>query len=150
MVRPKKPASLKVIAATARYDGERPEAEDNADVVVGMEIKDLTHALPPSWLPNTHAVDEWRRLAPMLVGSGVLTKGGLSALGVLCALHGEIVQLYAAGKAPPTSMVGIWRSFANDFGLTPAAQRNVKGVGSPATPPANPFARNGIRPSSLV
>ena len=150
MAPPNKPATLKVIADTVRKDRDRPEAEDNAAVGVGMELEGLTHPRPPSWLPNTHSVDEWRRLAPILVASGVLTKGGLSALGMLCALHGEIVQLYAAGKAPPASMVGIWRSFANDFGLTPAAQSKVKAVGIPATPPDNPFTRNGPRPSPVV
>lgn len=131
----KKPTSLKVVAGTTRKDREVPGAVDLP----------LVSAVPkaPDWLPNAHAVKEWSRLAPILVANRLLTEGGLSALGMLCALHGKIVQLYAAGEAPTGHMLAQWRNVTNDFGLTPAAQGKVKQVGDP--PAKNPFSRNGSR-----
>ncbi|PZP90194.1 MAG: hypothetical protein DI587_39355, partial [Variovorax paradoxus] len=99
---------------------------------------------PPSWLPNAHAVKEWNRLAPILVANKLLSEGGLSALAMLCSLHGKLVQLFAAGEAPVASMVAQYRNLINDFGLTPVAQGKVKPVGND-TPEGNKFARNGRR-----
>jgi hypothetical protein len=73
----------------------------------------------------------------------LLTEGGLSSLGMLCALHGKIVQLYAAGEAPTASMAGTLRNMENDFGLTPVAQGKVKPVGDQKE--GNKFAGNGKR-----
>lgn len=93
---------------------------------------------PPDWLPNAHATKEWKRLAPILVANKLLTEAGLSALGQLCALHGKVVQLYAAGEAPVASMVAQMRGLMNDFGLTPVAQGKVK-PGGDETKPGNKF-----------
>lgn len=132
----KKPASLKVIAGTERKDRA---AEPSAELPVVTEVPK-----PPSWLPNAHAVKEWNRLAPILVANKLLSEGGLSALGMLCSLHGKLVQLWSAGEAPVASMVAQYRNLINDFGLTPVAQGKVKPVGS-EQPEGNKFARNGRR-----
>lgn len=58
----------------------------------------------------------------------------------MCALHGKIVQLYAAGESPNASMVAQYRALANDFGLTPVAQGKVRPSGE--APKDNPFSRN--------
>jgi phage terminase small subunit len=131
----KKPASLKVVAGTERKDRVCTPPVD-------LPILD---ALPeaPDWLPNGHAVKEWSRLGPILVANKLLTQGGVSALGMLCALHGKIVQLYAAGESPTGHMLAQWRNITNDFGLTPAAQGKVKPVGE--APAKNAFAKNGTR-----
>ena len=132
----KKPASLKVVAGTNRVD--RPELPK-------VELPPIDHVpVAPDWLPNAHGVTEWNRLAPILVANKLLTEGGLSALGMLCALHGKIVQLYAAGEAPNANMIGQWRSLTNDFGLTPAAQGKVRAMG--AEPVGNKFASRGKKP----
>lgn len=135
MPQPKKPRTLKVIT------GSREPSPPEVDLPIIDEAPN-----PPDWLPNAHAVKEWMRLAPILVANRLLTGGGLSALGMLCALHGKIVQLYAAGEAPTGHMIAQWRNITNDFGLTPVAQGKVKPVG--AESPANRFAGRGKRPAA--
>lgn len=131
----KKPAALKMVSGTQQKC--RAEAP-------GIDIPALS-AVPqaPDWLPNSHAVKEWDRLAAILIANKLLTEGGLSALGHLCALHGKIVQLYAAGEAPTASMLGTLRNMENDFGLSPVAQGKVKPVGD--SDKGNKFASNGKR-----
>lgn len=54
----KKPAGLKVVADTSRKDRE-PEA--------AIEMPSLdTIQEPPDWLPNSHAIKEWNRLAQLV------------------------------------------------------------------------------------
>lgn len=134
----KKPTSLKVVAGTERRDRAAPPLVDL--LVIDQVPKH------PDWLPNAHAVKEWKRLAPILVANKLLTEGGLSALGMLCALHGKIVQLFAAGEAPTGHMVAQWRNITNDFGLTPVAQGKVKPTES--EPAMNKFSQRGKRPSA--
>lgn len=98
---------------------------------------------PPDWLPNAHALKEWKRLAPILVLNKRLTEAGLSALGMLCSMHGQIVQTYAAGQSPTASLMTQYRNLLGDFGVTGAAA----GAGAGQTPPTNPFAKHGRRPS---
>lgn len=132
MANPRKPTSLKVVAGTDR-PCRRPESAP-------VEMPALDHIPdPPDWLPNAHAVNEWQRLAPILTANKLLTEAGLSALGQLCALHGKVVQLYAAGEAPVASMVAQLRGLMNDFGLTPVAQGKVK-AGGDETKAGNKFA----------
>lgn len=131
----KKPAALKAVAGTERADRV---------AVNGAELPAITKVPPaPDWLPNSHAVKEWDRLASILTANKLLTEGGLSALGMLCALHGKCVQLYAAGEAPTASMAGTLRNMINDFGLTPVAQGKVTPVNEEDK--GNAFARNGKR-----
>lgn len=131
----KKPRSLKVVAGTERKDRDQPPAVDLPAI--------SAVPMPPDWLPNAHAIKEWNRLAPILVANKLLTEAGLSAFGMLCALHGKLVQLWSAGEAPVASMVSQYRNLINDFGLTPVAQGKVKPVGE--TPAANKFSGNGKR-----
>lgn len=137
MANPQKPNHLKSVAGTAR-------ADRGSNSVVDLP---LVSAIPPApdWMPNSHAVKEWDRLAPILVANKLLTEGGLSALGQLCALHGKVVQLYAAGESPNASLVGTLRNLMNDFGLTPVAQGKVTPSGKEGK--ENPFASNGKRPA---
>jgi len=133
MARPRKPHNLKVIGGT---DQPCRRAEASLDLP-------LVSAIPqaPDWLPNAHAVKEFERLAPILHANKLLTEAGVSALGQLCALHGKVVQLYAAGEAPHASMVAQMRGLLNDFGLTPVAQGKVKPLGEKEK--GNRFAANG-------
>lgn len=133
----KKTAGLKVIAGTER--------KDRADAVPSVELPTIDAVPePPDWLPNAHATKEWNRLAPILVANKLLTEAGLSAFGMLCSLHGKLVQLFAAGEAPNASMVASYRNLVNDFGLTPVAQGKVK-VAPVDGPTGNKFANNGRR-----
>ena len=132
MANPRKPTSLKVVAGTDQ-PCRRPESAP-VDLPLVDRVPDA-----PDWLPNAHAVKEWQRLAPILTANKLLTEAGLSALGQLCALHGKVVQLYAAGEAPVASMVAQMRGLMNDFGLTPVAQGKVK-AGGDETKAGNKFA----------
>jgi phage terminase small subunit len=122
----KKPHALKIVAGTDRKD----RAPVNP-----VELP-LAGAVPdaPDWLPNAAAVKEWNRLAPILFAVGLLTDAGLSALGMLCALHGKLVQLWAAGESPTGHMLAQYRALVNDFGLTPVAQGKVKAHGESERP----------------
>ena len=135
MANPRKPPQLKVIAGTGRKDRDTGPA---------VELP-LVSAVPgaPEWLPNTHAVNEWERLAPILTANKLLTEAGCSALGHLCALHGKLVQMWSAGETPTGQMQAQYRNLLNDFGLTPVAQSKVKPAGK--GPDDNPFTRNGRR-----
>lgn len=127
------PRALKAIAGTERDDRPIPDP---------LPLPLIEHMPPaPDWLPNSHAKKEWNRLGPILIAVGLLTEGGLSAFGMLCSLHGKLVQLWAAGESPTGHMVAQYRNLINDFGLTPVAQGKVKQVGE--KPQANAFARNG-------
>lgn len=132
----KTPRSLKVIAGT-----DRPDRAPETPPVSLPTLSEVPEA--PDWLPNAHAKKEWDKLAPMLVAAGLLTDGGVSALGMLCSLHGKIVQLYAAGESPTGHMIAQYRGLVNDFGLTPGAQGRVKASGNDGPP--NRFARFGKR-----
>lgn len=134
MPNPRKPRALKVIAGT---DQPSRRERGGADLPAVSEVPKA-----PDWLPNAHAKKEWNRLAPILVANGLLTDGGLSALGTLCALHGKLVQLWAAGESPTGHMLAQYRNLINDFGLTPVAQGKVKSVGSEEKA-GNRFSRNG-------
>ena len=135
MSRARKPSQLKVVAGT-----DRPDRQYDPPVDLPL-VDDVPEA--PDWLPNTHAIKEWNRLASILHANGLLTEAGLAPLAHMCGLHGKIVQLYAAGEAPTGHMVAQYRNFANDFGLTPVAQGKVKG--SEKEKPGNKFAGNGKR-----
>lgn len=134
MPNPRKPSHLKAVAGTARPDRE---PQTFVDLPLVSEVP-----AAPDWLPNGHAIKEWDRLAPILYTNKLLTEAATSALAQMCALHGKIVQLYAAGESPNASMVAQYRALANDFGLTPVAQGKVKGAAK-ETAPSNPFAKYG-------
>lgn len=122
MARSKKPASLKVISGTDQPCRREPEPELTGDV--------LEEAPPaPDWLPNAHAVKEWERLAPILVRSQRLTTAATSALAVLCALHGKIVQLFSAGETPTGHMLAQYAKLIDSFGIPPLAGGKVKPAG---------------------
>ena len=134
MANPRKPGNLKLIAGTSRPDRD----SEVVDLPLASEVPQA-----PDWLPNAHAVKEWERLAPILHAVALLTEAGTSTLAHLCALHGKIVQLYAAGESPNASMVAQYRAISNDFGLTPVAQGKVRPSGE--KPKDNPFTKNGKR-----
>lgn len=135
MANPRKPPQLKVIAGTERKD------RDTGPSVVLPLVAAIPEA--PDWLPNAHAVREWERLARILTANKLLTEAGCSTLGHLCALHGKLVQIWAAGEVPTGQMQAQYRNLINDFGLTPVAQGKVKPAGKAVD--SNPFARNGNR-----
>lgn len=138
MANPRKPNQLKVVAGTDRPDRQ---GADPVDLPLVSEIPEA-----PEWLPNRHAEAEWDRLAGILHANGLLTEAGLGPLGMLCALHGKLVQMWSAGMEPTGHMLAQYRSMVNDFGLTPVAQTKVRASGE-TKKPGNTFAKNGRRAS---
>lgn len=128
MARPRKPPQLKALAGTARKDRVR--------TVIDLPLVEEPPA-PPAWLTNCHALDEWARLAPILLANKLLTTAGLVPLAHLCALHGAIVAEYAEGKTPTAALCAALRGLMGDFGLTPVAQSKVSPAGTTTKP--NPF-----------
>lgn len=127
---PKTPGALKLISGTTRRDRAEPAA-------VVLPLVDQVPA-PPEWLPNAHAANEWRRLAPILVANRLLAEADLSAFGHMCAIHGKMVQLWTAGEAPTGHMVSQYNALAAAFGLSPAWRGKVKPLGDAKQ--ANKFA----------
>jgi hypothetical protein len=134
----KKPTSLKVVAGTDRKDRAAPP-------VVELPVIESVPE-PPGWLLNAHSINEWKRLAKILTANKLLTEGGLSTLGMLCNLHGEIVRQTSVGMMPPAHLFAQYRAIANDFGLTPVAQGKVRS-GDEAKKPAGRFEGVGKRPA---
>jgi hypothetical protein len=64
-----KPAQLKIVSGTVRPDREAPPSVV-FDPLAGVPD-------PVDWLPNAHAVSEWRRLAPVLVANKLLAAADL-------------------------------------------------------------------------
>jgi hypothetical protein len=136
MPQPSKPDILKLISGS-----REPLTGTLADIPVLEEVP-----LPPDWLPNAHARKEWERLAPLLVANRLLTDAAISTLGVLCALHGKIVQLFSADMVPTAHLIAQYRNLCNDFGIPPVAAGKVRS-NPQAKPTPNKFAANGRRPS---
>lgn len=129
-----KPRQLKVIEGTLKPSRDKQ--------FVDLDLLDEVPPAPP-WLPNEHAVYEFNRLAPILHSTGLLTVGGVSALGVLAALHGQLVQTWIDGESPSGHILAQYRQMINDFGLTPVAQSRVTPTKS--KPKENAFKANGTR-----
>lgn len=138
MANPRKPTALKVVAGTDRPDRK------GADPIDMPLVSDIPPA--PEWLPNKHAEAEWDRLASILHANRLLTEAGLGPLGMLCALHGKLVQLWMAGETPTGHMLAQHRALVGEFGLTPVAQGKVKPAERAASD--NKFSGNGRRRAS--
>lgn len=132
---PRRPFQLKAIAGTVRKDRIEKVVEQDVSAISEKALK------PPSWLPNVHAKNEWLRLIPVLMKSGLLQEGTMSPLGVMCALYGKIVQVYAAGGEPALSLLITYRTMAKDFGLTQG--KCTTGAPAAGNDQKNPFTRNG-------
>lgn len=134
MPRPRKPRHLKLLAGTLQPCRDVPEPPAVGGVLERVPA-------PPDWLPNAHAVREWDRLAGILVANRLLHEGALSALGMLCGLHGMIVAAFSANAMPQAALVGQLRALYGAFGL-------VRGPPLPAPPRASPnrFANRGRPP----
>jgi phage terminase small subunit len=124
------PHNLKIIAGTDRPDREIP-----------LVAYDLPAECPPcpDWFAHVDAVTEWNRLAPILHKNKLLTEAGTSALAMLCALHGELVDCFKRRNQPKAAFLAQYRAYINDFGLTPVAQGKVRAQNDDEKP--NRFGR---------
>ena len=134
---------LKSIAGTERKD--RPYVP-TSEFTSPLDLKKLVDIPPyPQWMVSIYAREEWDRLCELLINTGMLTSESLSSLAQLCALHGKVVQIWAAGETPPMALVNQLRLFLNDFGLSPHSVGKIKVPKKDQTTPTNPFSRNGSR-----
>jgi phage terminase small subunit len=109
------------------------------------ESVDLPEALttdPPEWLTNEDALNEWRRLTPLLENAGVLKDGDLSMLAAACQMWGEFVDRTRRRVEVPASFMSQIRTYYSEFGLTPSSRAQA---GGGKTEKKNPFTRNGRR-----
>lgn len=134
------PPKLKVLSGTFRKD------RDSGAVVELTPLDRIPNA--PDWLPNAHAVKEFDRLAQILHANKMLNEASVMGLATLCALHGKIVQQFAAGTMPTGHMISQYRMLLNDFGLTPMAQGKIKQQPDDGKK-ENKFSQNGQRPRPL-
>jgi phage terminase small subunit len=104
-----KPRKLKVLAGTHRKDRDRREAAP-------LPALDSIPP-PPAWLPNTHALAEYKRLALILIANGLLTRGNVALLSHLAATHGLLVDAYARGETPAAAHLTALRALHGDLGL---------------------------------
>ena len=131
-----RPLSMKIIAGTDQ------KCRDHQ--ITQIQETPLDEApVAPDWMPNAHAVKLWNSLVPILLANRLLTEGSLYPLAQMCAMHGKIVQLYAAGETPPASQIATLRTLFGDFGMTPASRRKVESAADVSK--GNKFAANGRR-----
>ena len=136
--RPPIPRRLKILNGTL-------QPSRDAEEVLPLPASE---ALPPApeWLPNAHALREYERLGAAMLSFGLLHEGNLGALIMLCAVHGNLVQLLLAGRGVQASLVSQYRGLAADLRLTSLVRIPTAGD---ATKP-NKFANNGRRPDNAA
>lgn len=128
----RKPDSLKLFQGTFRPSRAAPE---HVELPLVEEVPP-----PPPWLTHQLAIDEWMRLARILVANRLLSEGALGPLAILCALHAVLAQATSTGATPKASLVAQFRALSGDFGLTLAGAQRLKPLTSAAAARANPFA----------
>lgn len=140
---PKKIFAFRMLEGTDTAKARR-DAQEEESAAGALDVTPFTEVpKPPQWLPNVHAVKEWKRLAPILVANKLLHEGNVGGFGQLCALHGKLTQLWAAGETPKPPLLLQYRQLINDYGLTPLAQARIKTGFTEASNKTNRFRRNG-------
>lgn len=135
----KTPAHLKVLSGTQKPS--RPEYDLSVPEVVPYEEVPP----PPLWL-DTIAVQEYMRLAPLLIKGKLLHEGTMASFCHMCVLHSKIVKQYLADLMPPMSWIANLRNLHNDFGLTPHGAGKLKREPKePENKPTNKFGDRGKR-----
>ena len=135
----KTPHNLKLLAGTDKPG--RPEYDLAVPEVQGYDEVPP----PPLWL-DALAVQEYMRLAPILIKGKLLNEGTMATFCHMCMLHAKIVKQYMADLEPPMSWIANFRNLQNDFGLTPHAAGKIKREqDAPKDKPKNKFADRGTR-----
>lgn len=133
MPRPKKPTHLKAL------QGTKQPCRDRAKGIDAPTMDDLPD--PPDWLPNSLAAVEFTRLAKSLHACGALTEASITPLAHLAAIHGKLVQVWAAGCMPNAALLGAYRNLCTDFGLSPSARTRLPS--NPHSKATNSFSNHG-------
>jgi P27 family predicted phage terminase small subunit len=121
------PTALKIARGNPAKRAIRPEPEPE-------QLEQLPE--PPAIL-GAAAAAEWRRLAPLLMQLGLLTKVDLPMFTAFCATYGKWFeaeeQLRQGGQSTwqriSESASKEMRQYATEFGLTPASRTRLAGFG---------------------
>jgi phage terminase small subunit len=139
--------NIKALAGTARADRDGLSTNQLKVAETNVAIFPSVMAVPepPVWMTHEHALEEWYRLSALLINVRILDQAALSALAILCSIHGDLVTTLSKnvrGRRPLNpSLLAQYRALVNDFGLTPMSRlkvRNDKTEGK-----ENAFAKNG-------
>lgn len=133
--------------------GSRRAGTRRADSAAAIEAP-----VCPEWL-RPEAKAEWKRIEPLLIEDGLLTRLDLAALACYCSTWADFVKARADlekfGRTI-TDQYGVrthpaWtqfvesarmvRLFIAEFGLSPASRRNVSSAAKPQGNPLAAFAR---------
>ncbi|WP_028711367.1 MULTISPECIES: phage terminase small subunit P27 family [unclassified Paracoccus (in: a-proteobacteria)] len=118
---------------------------------LGRDAEALTKAPPAPAYLTSQAKAEWRRVLPLLVARGVITKADMSGVEAYCTAAGavrQIAEIINAMPVPDLKLAGLQirymqaaRQFAAEYGLTPTsrARMGAGGDGDDDTSP-NPLA----------
>lgn len=97
---------------------------------------------PPAYLGFEESINLWNEIAPILFAQRILTIADVQALGHLCQLHGEVIDMYSRRIAVPASTLAQLRMYFTEFGMTPASRSRVAGSGA-EDGKGNKFGNNG-------
>lgn len=119
MGRPPKPTALKILTGSARHDPQRINHD---------EPKPALGARPPAFLPRTGpARAAWRRLAPVLTRTRVLTEADADALALACLALAEYLEAREDGAGWRRADAA-WKRYGAAlgwFGLNPSARARI-------------------------
>lgn len=133
------PAHISHLKGVPSYDIKADGKNDHSDLSY--------NSLPPApgWLANEFAYNEWNRLGDILIRAKMLNAANINVFAVLCSIQGVIIEYLKDGALPNGHILNQYRSFVNDFGLTPTMQTKFAGFKDMDKPAANPFSQNGKR-----
>jgi len=134
MARPKKPTALRLIQGNP---GKRA-INHQEPIIPPADVS------PPAHLSG-RASAEWRRIAPLLLDAGVLTRSDTDALGIYCEALGRLAEAHAHLQetgylirspngypiqnpwyAVMKECHEVIRAFGNEFGMTPASRSKIR------------------------
>lgn len=101
---------------------------------LSKDAEALTKAPPAPAYLSTQAKAEWRRVLPLLVARGVITKADLAGIEAYCVAAGAARQIAEAmaGGLPDLRLGGLQirymqaaRQFAAEYGLTPTSRTRM-------------------------
>jgi hypothetical protein len=118
----RKPTALKILQGT---DAHHPERRNPA------EPRPALGAKPPPWLPrNGPARSAWRRLAPVLTATRVLTVADAEALALACLALSDFLEARADANGWRRADAA-WKRYSGmlvQFGMTPSSRVRVSAV----------------------
>ena len=104
------PTSIKIMR------GARPCRINDREPVLSAAVV----GKPPAWL-GRYGCDLWKRMAPVLVGAGLLTVGDVPSFEQLCDEYDTIRRNPTNGGARDR-----YRRLLVEFGMTPSARSRIK------------------------